>query len=212
MFKRTDDLRITEVRPLIPPAILLEEIPITERVSNVVSDARQAIANALQGRDPRLVVIAGPCSIHDPKAALDYAGRLVKLAERYKRPPDRRHAQLLREAAHVGRLEGTDQRSRSRRELSHQQGTAAGPAAPARRQRHGPAHRVGVSRHADSAAHRGPDVVGRHRRADDGEPGASRAGIRPLDAGRVQERHRRQRADRRSMRSSRRVRRTGFRR
>ena len=84
MFKRTDDLRITEVRPLIPPAILLEEIPITERVSNVVSDARQAIANALHGRDPRLVVIAGPCSIHDTKAALEYAGRLVKLAERYK--------------------------------------------------------------------------------------------------------------------------------
>src|SRR5438105_7499662 len=84
MFKRTDDLRITEVRPLIPPAILLEEIPITERVSNIVSDARQAIANTLQGRDPRLVVIAGPCSIHDTKAALEYAERLVTLAERYK--------------------------------------------------------------------------------------------------------------------------------
>src|SRR3989338_6972559 len=84
MFKRTDDLRITEVRPLIPPAILLEEIPITERVSNIVSDARQAIANALMGRDPRLVVISGPCSIHDTKAALEYAERLVKLAERYK--------------------------------------------------------------------------------------------------------------------------------
>jgi len=84
MFKRTDDLRITEVRPLIPPAILLEELPITERVSNIVSDARQAIANALKGTDRRLVVIAGPCSIHDTKAALDYAGRLMKLAERYK--------------------------------------------------------------------------------------------------------------------------------
>ena len=84
MFKRTDDLRITEVRPLIPPAILLEELPITERVSNIVSDARQAIANALKGTDQRLVVIAGPCSIHDTKAALDYAGRLMKLAERYK--------------------------------------------------------------------------------------------------------------------------------
>src|SRR4029079_10145421 len=84
MFKRTDDLRITEVRPLIPPAILLEEIPITERVSNVVSDARQAIGNVLHGRDPRLVVISGPCSIHDPQAALDYAARLVKLADRYK--------------------------------------------------------------------------------------------------------------------------------
>ena len=84
MFKRTDDLRITEVRPLIPPAILLEEIPITERVSNVVSDARQAIAGAVQGRDPRLVVIAGPCSIHDSKAALEYAERLHTLAQRYK--------------------------------------------------------------------------------------------------------------------------------
>jgi 3-deoxy-7-phosphoheptulonate synthase len=83
MFQPTDDLRITEVRPLIPPAILLDEIPISERASNVVSDARVAIANALQGRDPRLVVIAGPCSIHDTKAALEYAARLVPLAERY---------------------------------------------------------------------------------------------------------------------------------
>jgi len=84
MFKKTDDLRITEVRPLIPPSILLEELPITERVSNVVADARQSIANILHGRDPRLVVISGPCSIHDPKAALEYAERLQKLAERYK--------------------------------------------------------------------------------------------------------------------------------
>src|SRR5438477_6278147 len=83
MLKRTDDLRITEVRPLIPPAILLEELPITERVSNIVSDARQAIANAIQGTDPRLVVIAGPCSIHDTKAALEYAERLRVLAARY---------------------------------------------------------------------------------------------------------------------------------
>src|SRR2546429_1563464 len=84
MFKRTDDLRITEVRPLIPPAILLEELPITERVSNIISDARQAIADALEGTNPRLVIVAGPCSIHDTKAALEYAGRLMKLAERYK--------------------------------------------------------------------------------------------------------------------------------
>ena len=74
MFKRTDDLRITEVRPLIPPAILLEEIPITERVSNIVSDARQAIAGAVLGRDPRLVVIAGPCSIHDTEGGARIRG------------------------------------------------------------------------------------------------------------------------------------------
>jgi 3-deoxy-7-phosphoheptulonate synthase len=83
MFQRTDDLRITEVRPLIPPAILIEEIPLSERASNVVSNTRTAVANALKGRDPRLVVIVGPCSIHDPAAALEYAQRLEPLARRY---------------------------------------------------------------------------------------------------------------------------------
>ena len=83
MFRQTDDLRITQVRPLIPPAILLEEIPISERASNVVSNARAAISAALAGQDPRLVVISGPCSIHDPSAALEYAERLQRLAQRY---------------------------------------------------------------------------------------------------------------------------------
>jgi 3-deoxy-7-phosphoheptulonate synthase len=83
MFRRTDDLRITDVRPLIPPAILLEEIPITEKASNVVSNSRAAVANAIEGLDPRLVIIVGPCSIHDANAALEYAERLQTLAERY---------------------------------------------------------------------------------------------------------------------------------
>ena len=83
MLRQTDDLRITQVRPLIPPAILLEEIPLGERASNVVSNTRLAVANALKGRDPRLVIIAGPCSIHDTVAALEYATRLAPLAERY---------------------------------------------------------------------------------------------------------------------------------
>ena len=83
MFQQTDDLRITQVRPLIPPAILLEEIPISERASNIVSNTRMAIGNALDGRDPRLVVVVGPCSIHDPAAALEYAGQLRRFAERY---------------------------------------------------------------------------------------------------------------------------------
>ncbi|HEY8550693.1 MAG TPA: 3-deoxy-7-phosphoheptulonate synthase [Vicinamibacterales bacterium] len=84
MFRRIDDLRITQVRPLIPPAILLEEIPITERASNVVANTRQAIANVLAGANDRLVVIVGPCSIHDTQAALEYAQRLLPLAERYR--------------------------------------------------------------------------------------------------------------------------------
>jgi 3-deoxy-7-phosphoheptulonate synthase len=83
MFRRTDDLRISDVRPLIPPAILLEEIPITEQASNLVFETRQAITNVIAGRDPRLVLIAGPCSIHDAKAALEYGERLKTLAGRY---------------------------------------------------------------------------------------------------------------------------------
>src|SRR5437016_14618234 len=83
MIKPTDDLRIRDVRPLIPPAILLEEIPISERASNVVSDARQAITSIIEGRDPRLALIVGPCSIHDTKAALEYGARLKTLAARY---------------------------------------------------------------------------------------------------------------------------------
>jgi len=83
MFRRTDDLRIKEVRPLIPPAILLEEIAITELASNLVFDTRQTITNIVSGQDPRLVLIAGPCSIHDTKAALEYGQRLKVLADRY---------------------------------------------------------------------------------------------------------------------------------
>jgi 3-deoxy-7-phosphoheptulonate synthase len=83
MFQRTDDLRITQVRPLLPPAILLEEIPISDRASNVVADTRRAIAGVIDGVDPRLVAIVGPCSIHDPQAALDYAEQLRRLAAPY---------------------------------------------------------------------------------------------------------------------------------
>jgi 3-deoxy-7-phosphoheptulonate synthase len=84
MFQRTDDLRITQVRPLIPPAILMEEVPITERASNVVASTRQAIAAVLDRRDPRLVAVVGPCSIHDTSAGLEYAAALQRLAVRYQ--------------------------------------------------------------------------------------------------------------------------------
>ena len=82
MFQRTDDLRITQVRPLLPPAILLEEIPVTERASNVVANTRSAIVDVIEDKDPRLVAIVGPCSIHDTGAALEYATRLKVLADR----------------------------------------------------------------------------------------------------------------------------------
>jgi len=83
VFRKTDDLRITQVRPLLPPAVLIEELPCSDAASNVVANSRQAIANAINGIDPRLVVIVGPCSVHDPRAAIEYAERLLPMAARY---------------------------------------------------------------------------------------------------------------------------------
>src|ERR1700732_744142 len=81
--RRTDDLRIQDVRPLIPPAILLEELPISEQISNVVADARVSLTSIVHGQDSRLAVIVGPCSIHDVRAALEYAERLKPIAARF---------------------------------------------------------------------------------------------------------------------------------
>ncbi len=83
MHRRTEDLRITGVRPLISPAILIEDLPPGDRASALVADTRQAVTDVLAGGDPRLVVVVGPCSIHDPDAALEYAERLKPLSDRF---------------------------------------------------------------------------------------------------------------------------------
>ena len=81
MFHQTDDVRIRQLKPLIPPAILMEELPLTEQASVLVARTRQEIAGLLHGRDERLLVVVGPCSLHDPAAGLDYARRLAAAAE-----------------------------------------------------------------------------------------------------------------------------------
>src|SRR5918993_192424 len=80
--RRTHDLRIRDVRPLIPPAILVEEIPISEAAANLVAETRAALTRIIHGQDRRLLAIVGPCSIHDPAAALDYGARLKRIADR----------------------------------------------------------------------------------------------------------------------------------
>jgi 3-deoxy-7-phosphoheptulonate synthase len=82
MLWATDDIRIEALKPLIPPAILMEELPLNEQESELIAKSRREIADCLHGRDPRLVCIVGPCSIHDPEAALEYAARLKKEADR----------------------------------------------------------------------------------------------------------------------------------
>ena len=78
---RTDDTRIGAVRPLITPALLLEKLPGSESTLGLVERSRAAIARVLHGLDDRLIVIVGPCSIHDHDQALDYAARLQAAAE-----------------------------------------------------------------------------------------------------------------------------------
>ena len=80
----TDDVRIKEIKELTPPTHVIRELPISEAVTQTVVNARQAIHRVLHGADDRLVVIIGPCSIHDTKAAMEYAGRLKEQRERFK--------------------------------------------------------------------------------------------------------------------------------
>jgi 3-deoxy-7-phosphoheptulonate synthase len=80
MLRPTDDLRIEQIRPLIPPAILMENLPLTERASTTVAESREALTRILRRQDDRLVVVVGPCSIHDVAAAKEYARGLHALA------------------------------------------------------------------------------------------------------------------------------------
>ena len=81
---RTDDLRITGLNPLISPAVLAYYLPLTESASEVVAGARAQADAILRREDDRLLAVVGPCSIHDPEAAMEYAVKLKAEAERLK--------------------------------------------------------------------------------------------------------------------------------
>ncbi|MCU7904971.1 MAG: 3-deoxy-7-phosphoheptulonate synthase AroG [Candidatus Thiodiazotropha sp. (ex Epidulcina cf. delphinae)] len=83
-MKQTDDLRIKAIKELSTPAQIHQELPITEKAADTVYQARQTIHRILNDEDDRLLVIIGPCSVHDPQAALDYAKRLQPLRETLK--------------------------------------------------------------------------------------------------------------------------------
>ena len=82
MSPTTDDVRIREIKELAPPSHLLRELPCGERATRVTYDSRQSTHRILHGMDDRLLVVVGPCSIHDPVAAIEYATRLAPLRER----------------------------------------------------------------------------------------------------------------------------------
>jgi 3-deoxy-7-phosphoheptulonate synthase len=83
MSPHTDDLRIRSRQPLASPKVVLAEVPASERASQVVADSRREVSRILQGQDDRLLVVVGPCSIHDPEAASEYADKLLPEARRH---------------------------------------------------------------------------------------------------------------------------------
>lgn len=82
MYK-TQDLHVVENRPLLSPNQLLEQLPLTETAAALVAQTRDRIRNIMHNEDRRLLVVVGPCSVHDVDAAYDYGQKLVKLRERF---------------------------------------------------------------------------------------------------------------------------------
>ena len=81
---KTDDPRIDQIRQLIAPALLMSEFNISDEVAKLVNDSRIAAGNVLNGTDDRLLVVVGPCSIHDIKAAVEYASKLKGQINKHK--------------------------------------------------------------------------------------------------------------------------------
>ena len=205
---RTDDTRIEQSGELLAPMQIMRELRASEAVHAHVAHARSAIHDVLRGADDRMFIVVGPCSIHDPAAALDYATQAEAAGRRTRARPHHRDAGVFREAAHHRGLEGADQRPASGRELRHQRRPAAGAQAAAGNQRNRPAVRDRIPRPDLAAVHRRPGELGRDRRAHHRVAVAPPAGVRPVVPGGLQERHRRQPAGSRWTRSRRRRRAT----
>ena len=82
---KTDDIRIQDIEPLISPAILIKDYPATTEIAKMVATTRKNAENIISGHDDRLLVVVGPCSIHDPQAAVDYASRLKDQMARFEK-------------------------------------------------------------------------------------------------------------------------------
>lgn len=83
-MNKTDELRTARIASLVTPDELSQRYPITAQIARNVTDSRQRIARILSGEDKRLLVIIGPCSLHDPQAAVEYAGRLQAMREKHQ--------------------------------------------------------------------------------------------------------------------------------
>lgn len=80
----SNDTRVTGYEPLISPSLLLHEIPVPPKAQQVIARARAEASAVINGKDDRLLVVVGPCSIHDPEQAKEYASRLAKSVDQYR--------------------------------------------------------------------------------------------------------------------------------
>ena len=190
---RTRDTRITGYEPLLSPAALLDELPLSDTAAGTVERTRAEVRAVLDGADDRLLVIAGPCSVHDPAAALDYAGRLAALRDGhqsdllivmrvyFEKPRTVTGWKGLINDPGMDGGHDVHRGLRTARRLLLDIVSAR------------PAGRLRVAGPDHAAVHRGRRDLGRDRRPDHREPGPPPARLGPVDAGRVQERHRRRR-------------------
>ena len=79
-LSETDDVRIIAIKPLLSPSLLLDELPLCSSSTQMIVDARRTISSIIRGDDDRVVAVVGPCSVHDVKAAREYADLLKKLS------------------------------------------------------------------------------------------------------------------------------------
>ena len=192
MLSTTDDLRISELKELSTPQEVMGEIPRTLTATRVVMAARNAIHAILNGTDDRLLVVVGPCSVHDPVAAVEYAERLAALREQladrleivmrvyFEKP---RTTVGWKGLINDPNLDGSFDINKGLRLARNVLSAVNNLGLPAGTR---------IPRHDDAAIHCRPDGLGGDRRAHDREPDPSRAGVGPVLPGRLQERHRRQ--------------------
>ena len=186
MTRPIDNQHVIEIKPLPSPRDVKTRLPISDAVSELVFQTRQAIRSILHGRDmDRLIVIVGPCSIHDPDAAYEYADRLKPVADAvrekllivmrtyFEKPRTTVGWKGLINDPH---LDGT---------CDIAQGIQLARTILLEHQRQGPPLRDGTARPGHPPIHGRPVELDRHRRADDREPNPSRNGQRPVHAGRV---------------------------
>lgn len=125
-MNRTDELRTARIESLVTPAELALRYPVTPGVATHVTDSRRRIEKILNGEDKRLLVIIGPCSIHDLTAAMEYATRLQSLRNQYQSRLEIVMRTYFEKTTNCCRLERANLRSGFKRQLSGKSRSGAG--------------------------------------------------------------------------------------